>query len=69
MICFLARYFIKDYKRVEDPVVRQRYGILSGAVGIALNIILVIIKLMAGFISGSIAIFSDALSRPENYRN
>ncbi len=62
MICFLARFFIKDYKRVEDPVVRQGYGILSGALGIALNLILVAIKLTASFISGSIAIFSDALN-------
>ena len=62
MICFLAKFFIKDYERVEDPVVRQSYGILSGAMGIAFNIILVIIKMTAGMISGSIAIVSDALN-------
>ena len=62
MICFLAKFFIKDYKRVDDPVVRQSYGILSGAMGIAFNIILVIIKMFAGYISGSIAIVSDALN-------
>ncbi|WP_024864640.1 cation diffusion facilitator family transporter [Butyrivibrio sp. FCS014] len=62
MICFLAKFFIKDYDRVEDPEVRQNYGILSGVIGIALNIILVIIKMFAGYISGSIAIVSDALN-------
>ena len=62
MICYLAKFFIKDYKRVEDPEVRQSYGILSGVMGIALNIILVIIKMFAGYISGSIAIVSDALN-------
>ncbi len=62
MICFLARFFIKDYKNTAEISVRQSYGILSGAVGIALNIILVIIKMCAGFISGSIAIYSDALN-------
>ncbi|MBE5825563.1 MAG: cation transporter [Butyrivibrio sp.] len=62
MICFLARFFIKDYNRVDDPEVRQNYGILSGVIGIALNIILVIIKMFAGYISGSIAIVSDALN-------
>ena len=62
MICTLAKKFIKDYDRVDDPKVRQGYGIISGAVGIALNIILVIIKLLAGTISGSIAIISDALN-------
>ncbi len=62
MICFLARYFIKDYKQVESPTVRQSYGMLSGAFGIAFNILLVIIKMLAGYISGSIAILSDALN-------
>ena len=62
MICYLAKHFIKEYDRVEDPTVRQGYGIISGAVGIALNIILVIIKFLAGTISGSIAIISDAIN-------
>ncbi len=62
MIRFLARLFIKDYKQVDSPIVRQSYGMLSGAFGIAFNIILVIIKMIAGMMSGSIAIFSDALN-------
>ena len=62
MICFLARFFIKDYKEVSSPHVRQSYGMLSGAFGIASNIILVIFKMLAGIMSGSIAIFSDALN-------
>ena len=62
MIRFLARFFIKEYKKVDSPTVRQSYGMLSGAFGIAFNIILVIIKMIAGLVSGSIAIFSDALN-------
>ena len=62
MIRFLARFFIKDYKQVDSPTVRQSYGMLSGAFGIAFNIILVIIKMFAGVLSGSIAVFSDALN-------
>ncbi len=62
MICFLARFFIKDHTNGEDIKVRQSYGVLSGAVGIALNLILVAIKLSAGYISGSIAIVSDAMN-------
>ena len=42
MISFLARFFIKDHKQVDSPIVRQSYGMLSGAFGIAFNIILVI---------------------------
>lgn len=62
MISFLARFFIKDHKQVNSPIVRQSYGMLSGAFGIAFNIILVIIKMIAGVFSGSIAVFSDALN-------
>ena len=62
MISFLARFFIKDHKQVDSPTVRQSYGMLSGAFGIAFNIILVIFKMIAGALSGSIAVFSDALN-------
>ena len=62
MICFLARFFIKDYKQVKNSKVRQQYGILSGAVGIALNFILFASKLVAGFVTGSISIMADALN-------
>ncbi len=62
MICFLARFFIKDYKQVDSPYVRQSYGMLSGAFGIAFNILLVIFKMLAGLMSGSIAVLSDALN-------
>ncbi|MCR5670527.1 MAG: cation diffusion facilitator family transporter [Butyrivibrio sp.] len=62
MICFLAKFFIKDHKQVDSPYVRQSYGMLSGAFGIAFNIILVLFKMTAGAVSGSIAVFSDALN-------
>mgnify|MGYP000249540805 CR=1 FL=1 len=45
MITFLSRFFIKDYKDYSSPQVRQSYGMLCGAVGIALNIFLFIEKL------------------------
>jgi cation diffusion facilitator family transporter len=62
MICLLAKRFVKDYEKVKVPKVRQGYGIISGATGIAFNIMLFIIKLIAGFISGSISIFGDAFN-------
>ena len=42
MITFLSHFFIKDYKDYNSPQVRQSYGMLCGAVGIALNIFLFI---------------------------
>ena len=62
MITFLSRFFIKDYKDYSSPQVRQSYGMLCGAVGIALNIFLFIGKWLAGILSGSIAITADAFN-------
>ena len=59
MITFLSHFFIKDYKDYNSPQVRQSYGMLCGAVGIALNIFLFIGKWLAGILSGSIAITPD----------
>lgn len=62
MIHFLASFFIKDSRNYKSPEVRQAYGVLSGAVGIALNILLFLGKWLAGTISGSIAITADAFN-------
>lgn len=62
MITFLASLFIKDSKNYKEPSVRQAYGVLSGAVGIGLNILLFFGKWLAGTISGSIAIIADGFN-------
>ena len=62
MITFLASLFIKDSRNYKEASVRQAYGVLSGAVGIGLNILLFIGKWLAGTISGSIAITADAFN-------
>ena len=62
MISLLSRWFIRDSKNYRDPRVRTAYGMLCGAVGILLNIFLFAGKLLAGTISGSIAITADAFN-------
>lgn len=62
MIKFLASFFIRDSRNYKSPEVRQAYGILSGAVGIGLNILLFLGKWIAGMLSGSIAITADAFN-------
>lgn len=62
MISVLTKVFIKDYKNTSDVKVRQLYGMLCGAVGIALNVFLFLMKFIAGQLSGSIAITADAFN-------
>lgn len=45
MIGFLASRFIKDYQNTSDAAVRRAYGVLCGAVGIAINLLLFALKL------------------------
>ena len=58
----LVRLFIKDWDNVGDPVVREKYGVLAGAVGILLNLLLSAGKLFAGLATGSISITADAFN-------
>ena len=62
MTDILVKAFIKDYKSITNPEVRMRYGILGGCVGIALNIILCLMKFFVGSVTGSIAITADAVN-------
>ncbi len=62
MIRFLAKLFIKNADDPKDPAVRAAYGILCGAVGIFLNVLLFAGKFFAGALSGSIAITADAFN-------
>ena len=40
MISILSRIFIKNHTETSDPGVRRAYGVLCGAVGIFLNVLL-----------------------------
>ena len=62
MIKLLSRLFIKDYKDTQNPAVRSKYGVLSGAVGIFFNILLFAAKLIAGIFSKSVAVIADAFN-------
>lgn len=62
MVTWLSKRLIPDYQQVENPKVRQSYGILCGAVGIFLNIALFIGKFLAGSLSHSVAITADAFN-------
>ena len=61
MISLLARLFLKPEGR-DEAALRKGYGMLCGAVGIGLNILLFAGKFFAGTIAGSIAITADAFN-------
>jgi len=62
MLTLLSNLFIKNSKEYGNPDVRRSYGMLSGVMGIVLNLLLFIGKYVAGVISGSIAITADAFN-------
>lgn len=59
---FLVRKFVKDFDNVNNPAVRKEYGMLSGSVGICVNLLLCFMKLGAGFVSGSLGIIGDGIN-------
>ena len=62
MIEALARRFLSNPENIQDPAVRRGYGVLCGAVGIGLNLLLFAGKCIAGLLSGSVAITADAFN-------
>lgn len=62
MIHILSKLFIGKNPDINDPEVRQKFGIISGTVGIGFNILLFLGKLVVGFLSNSIAIMADAFN-------
>lgn len=62
MTSWLLKRFIRRPDDGDDPAVRQQYGLLSGCVGIFLNLLLSAGKFLAGVLTGSIAITADAFN-------
>ena len=62
MIGLLSRLLIPNRQNVDDPAVRRAYGALCGGLGVLLNLLLFTGKLLAGVLSGSIAVTADAFN-------
>ena len=62
MINFLAKLFIKNYKDYKSPSVRSAYGVLCGYFGIFWNVILFLLKLVAGLMVHSLSMVADAIN-------
>lgn len=62
MFDLLAKKFIKNHNDYSNPEVREKYGMLSGIVGVVLNVLLFAAKLVVGLFSGAVSIIADALN-------
>lgn len=58
----LVKLFIKDYQNTSNPLVRSKYGTLSGIIGIISNLLLCSIKIIIGLLSASISILADGIN-------
>ena len=62
MTNFLLKLFVKDYKNPENPKVHLAIGRFAGFVGITLNALLSLVKIVAGFLSGAVSIVADGIN-------
>lgn len=59
---FLVRLFVRDSENTASPAVRYAYGRLAGFTGLVCNLLLFALKIMVGFLTGSLAIMADAFN-------
>ena len=62
MTSLLSKIFIKNRHDVRSPAVRRAYGTMVSIVGIIVNVLLALFKLLAGTLCGSISITADAVN-------
>lgn len=62
MTNLLLRLFVPHHDNTADTAVRSAIGALSGTVGIVCNCLLFALKLLAGWLTGSLAITADAMN-------
>lgn len=62
MTSLLLRLFVKDRQNTENPAVRASIGKMAGITGIVCNALLFTVKLIIGLVSGSVAIYADAVN-------
>ena len=59
---WLIRRLIPDWQDTDRQQVREAYGTLGSVVGMALNLLLALAKILAGFLTGSVAVMADGVN-------
>lgn len=62
MINYLIKKYIKNADDIQNETVRFAYGKLTSIIGIIANLLLFIVKLTIGFMTGSVSITSDGFN-------
>ena len=62
MTQLLMKLFLKEPYDPQKPTFRSACGKLAGIVGIACNVLLFLLKLLAGLLSGSVSVMADAIN-------
>ena len=58
----IFKLFIKNADDVDNMEVRSQYGKVASVIGILFNVILFAIKIVAGLLSGSVAVMADGFN-------
>lgn len=59
MTNLLLKIFIRDHQNTKDPAVRRAHGTLVSVVGILVNLLLAVFKILFGLLCGSVAVTAD----------
>ena len=62
MINYLIKKYIKNPEDIQNETVRFAYGKVTSIIGIIANLLLFIVKLTIGFMTGSVSITSDGFN-------
>ena len=61
IIRWISAKFIKDHDKVDDIMVRSRYGSLEGWTSVVINTLLFVIKIFVGLSIRSVSLIADAV--------
>ena len=60
MTAWLMRHFVENRPATDETVRRGQYGTLGSVVGVGVNVLLALLKLLVGTLTGSVAVVADA---------
>lgn len=69
MTDFLVKLFVKNHTQTANISVRKQYGKLAGVVGIVINTVLCLLKIVSGLLFHSISLIADGVNNLSDMAN